>query len=106
MVIKTAFKRKRPKFASKRPFGTVYDLAKHFAKSYGYYEDIKQYDPGYYFERYKYKTAKRVRSKIAQTFQKRFKTYNQYRKTRSQRHYSSYDNKCRKNNSKSSYCSQ
>ncbi len=72
MVIKTAFKPKGPNLPSKRPLGSVYEAGKYALKSYGLYEDIKQYDPGYYIERYSYKTPKRVTSYIAQKLQKRF----------------------------------
>ncbi len=73
MVIKTAVKPRGPSLPSKRPFGIFYEAAKQGLRTLGLYEDIKQYDPGYYYERYSYKTPKRVRSKIAQELQKRFR---------------------------------
>ena len=60
LVIVTATRRTKVSLPSKRPFSSVYELAKQASKTLGYYEDIKQYDPGYYFERYSYKPRKRL----------------------------------------------
>ncbi len=60
MVIKTAVKPGKAKLPSKRPFGSAYNIAKQGLKYFGYYKDIQQYDPGYYFEKYSYKPYKRV----------------------------------------------
>jgi len=70
MVIKTAVKTKRPGLPSKRPFGSVYELAKQSLQYYGYYEDIKKYDPGYYVEKYTYKPHKRIAGKLGQILHK------------------------------------
>ncbi len=67
LVIKTAVKQRRPGLPSKRPFGTLYKIAKESLQYLGYYEDIKQYDPGYYFERYSYKPRKRLTGYAFQT---------------------------------------
>ncbi len=63
MVIATTAKPKGPSLPSKRPFGIIYELAKEALQAYGYYEEFKQYDPGYYYETYveKYKYAPRKR---------------------------------------------
>ncbi len=66
LVIKTAVKPKGPKLPSKKPFGAFYDTAKEVLKTYGYYEDIKQYDPGYYFDKYTYKPQKRIAGYLGQ----------------------------------------
>ncbi len=73
MVIKTATKKTKVSLPSKRPGQLIYESAKYAAKAFGVYQDIKQYDPGYYFERYSYKTPKRVTSYIAGKLQKRFR---------------------------------
>ncbi len=66
LVIKTVSGQYGPKLPSKRPFGSVYELAKQGLKSYGYYEDFKQYDPGYYFDKYSYKPQKRLAGYLGQ----------------------------------------
>ncbi len=71
MVIKTTVKQRGPTLPSKRPLGTFYELGKLGLKSLGYYEDIKQYDPGYHLERfsekYSYKPGKRLTGYVSQT---------------------------------------
>jgi len=96
MVIKTAIKPKGPSLPSKRPFGTLYEVAKLGLKSLGYYDQIKQYDPGYYLEkyrkRYSYKPRKRVTGIALQTrgfLKKAPYGYNKLGKTRSRRYCSS-----------------
>ena len=74
LVIKTAVKPGRPKLPSKRPFGAIYDVAKEFAKEYGYYESFKQYDPGYYIDKYTYKPHKRVAGYLGQVLHKRIRS--------------------------------
>ncbi len=66
MVIQTNINVKRPNITSKRPGGLFYEFGKEALKYYGYYEDIKQYDPGYYQEKYKYKPVKRVAGYVGQ----------------------------------------
>ncbi len=66
LVIKTSLNVKRPNITSKRPGGLIYELAKGALQHYGYYEDIKQYDPGFYMEKYKYKPVKRIAGKLGQ----------------------------------------
>ncbi len=88
MVIKTAVKPKGPKLPSKRPFGSIYDIAKEFAKTYGYYEDIKQYDPGYYIDKYTYKPRKRVAGYLGQ------KLHEKKKKFRSSSRYQFYQERC------------
>ncbi len=78
MVIKTNINVKRPNITSKRPGGLIYETGKAILQYYGYYEDIKQYDPGFYQEKYKYKTGKRVRSYIASSIQKEFQVSKRY----------------------------
>ncbi len=49
----------------------------------GWYDQIKQYDPGFYLEKYKYKTGKRIVSYALQktVFKKTPAGYNKFRKT-------------------------
>ncbi len=65
MVIKTAVKPKGPKLPSKRPLGSLYQLGKLGLQSLGYYEDIKQYDPGYHLERFRDKYSYKPRKRLA-----------------------------------------
>ncbi len=74
LVIKTSLDVKRPNITSKRPGGLIYEIIKYGLNEYGYYDQIKQYDPGYYQEKYKYKPVKRITSYVAQSLQKRFWT--------------------------------
>ncbi len=89
MVIKTATRTKRPTIPGKRPFGTLYQVAKRSLQYYGYYEDIKQYDPGYHIERfqkrYSYKPGKRLTGYAYQT-----KGFLRKKKFRSSRGYKFY----------------
>ncbi len=108
LVIKTAVKPRGPSLPSKRPLASVYEVVKSGLKSYGYYEQFKQYDPGYYVEKYTYKPQKRLSGYLGQTIHKSktSTSYNKFRKTHSG---FSRDTKCHKHgffNSKSSYCSQ
>ncbi len=86
LVIKTAVKPSGPSLPSKRPFGTFYKIAKETLDYYGYYQQIKQYDPGYYFDKYKYKPRKRVAGYLGQKLheKKKFRNtsyYNFYQKS-------------------------
>ncbi len=87
LVIKTAVKTKRPGLPSKRPFSSLYEIGKQTLRTFGYYEQYKQYDPGYHFERfskkYTYKPRKRVagylgkalhESKTKTSYSKQYKT--------------------------------
>ncbi len=85
MVIKTVFRQRKPTSPkpSTKPFSAIYETVKFGLQEFGYYDQIRQYDPGWYFEKYKYKTGKRVTSKIAQTLlsKKKFsKSYRQFHK--------------------------
>ncbi len=68
MVIKTAVRQRRPTSPRPRlnPYGTGYQIAKQVSKSWGFYQDIKQYDPGYYVEKYTYKPRKRIAGYLGQ----------------------------------------
>ncbi len=113
MVIKTAINVKRPGLPGKRPFGTIYEVIKYGFKSFGYYEDYKQYDPGYYIKRfqkkYSYKPRKRVAGhlgKILWSKPQNASTYSKFGKTYS-RLYRSPDNYNRCiSSSKGGHCSQ
>ncbi len=74
----------------------------------GWYDQIKQYDPGYYMEKYKYKPGKRIVSYALQktVFKKTSTGYNKFGKTRSQRNNCGDIDKRGFFSSKSSYCSQ
>ncbi len=113
MVIKTAVKPKGPSLPSKRPLGTLYEVAKLGLKSLGYYNEIKQYDPGFwvqkYRDRYSYKPRKRLTAYALQTrgFLKKAPFANRrFRKTRGRLYNSPGFDKCSKNTGKGSYCSQ
>ncbi len=85
MVIKTVHKPKGPNLPSKKPFGTVYQAVKSGLQFYGYYDQIKQYDPGYYVEKYTYKPQKRLSGYLGQTIHKKKNaSYGKYRKTYSE----------------------
>ncbi len=56
MVLKTGFDERRPNLPSKRPFGTMYQAVKLGLKEFGYYDQIRQYDPGYYFDQLNQRT--------------------------------------------------
>ncbi len=71
MVIKTGTTTKRPTIPGKKPFGVFYEAGKELLKAHGYYEDFKQYDPGYYAEKYTYKPHKRVAGYLGQAFYKK-----------------------------------
>ena len=62
MVIKAATRQKRPKISGKKPFGTIYKLAREGLKYYGYYDkyNLRQYDPQVYVDKYTYKPHKRL----------------------------------------------
>ncbi len=70
-MIVTTKRQKGPNLPSKRPLSSVYEGVKYAAKAYGIYEDIKQYDPGFYYERYAkkytYKPRKRITGYAFQT---------------------------------------
>ncbi len=83
MVIKTNIGVKRPNITSKRPGSLIYEIGKAGLQYYRYYEDIKQYDPGYYIEKYKYKPAKRVTSYATQKIQKTYDAYYKQHQKRS-----------------------
>ncbi len=108
LVIKTASRTKRPSNPrpSTRPTGFVYEVAKGVLQYYGVYEEFKQYDPGYYIEkyqkRYSYKPRKRITGYALQTkgFLKRYETRNKFYKKSGPKGY--WDH-CDNNNS---YCSQ
>ncbi len=78
LVIKTAVKPRGPNLPSKRPLGSIYEFAKFTAKQFGIYQEIKQYDPGYYIEKYTYKPRKRIAGYLGQKLhekkQKSFKS--------------------------------
>ena len=90
-MIVTSIPTNRPSLPSKRPFGTIYNIGKQYLKVSGIYDkyNLRQYDPGYYFEKYSYKPRKRIAGKLGQELQKRFRTpkrryvtkrYQQYQK--------------------------
>ncbi len=60
MVIKTATRQGSPTIPGKKPIRLLYEFGKQTLIAHGYYEDIKQYDPGYYIEKYSYKPVKRI----------------------------------------------
>ncbi len=112
MVIKVASRQSRPKLpTSKRPSQLIYEVVKYASKYFGIYNEIKQYDPGYYYERYykqyAYKPRKRITGYAFQTkgFLQRRKTYGKFRKAFAFSHYRSHLDECRNNNSQSGYCS-
>ncbi len=73
LVIKTAFKPRGPNLPSKRPFGTIYQVAKAGLQLSGYYDkyDLRRFDPDYLYkkhvERYTYKPGKRAIGYALQT---------------------------------------
>ncbi len=112
MVIKVASRQSRPKLpTSKRPSELIYHAAKYASKYFGIYEDIKRYDPGYYYERYykqyAYKPRKRITgyARSTQGFLQRSKTNSKFRKAFAFSHYRSHLDECRNNNRKGGYCS-
>ncbi len=68
MVIKTGYKTRRPSLPKKRfgKFGYIYETIKFGSKELGYYNQIRQYDPGYYLDKYSYKPRKRVAGYLGQ----------------------------------------
>ncbi len=101
MVIKTTSRTKRPTNPrpSTRPTGLVYEVAKGLLQSHGIYEELKQYDPGYYIEKYQrkytYKPRKRITGYAIQTkgFLKRYETRNKfYQKPVTQGCWNNWDN--------------
>ncbi len=68
MIVKARGKKTRITLPSKRPFGTFYEIGKQSLQYYGYYEDLKRYDPGYYIEKYTYKPHKRIAGYLGQKF--------------------------------------
>ncbi len=95
MVIKTAVKPKGPNLPSKRPLGTVYEAGKYVLKTLGYYEEFKQYDPGYYYEqyiqKYTYKPRKRLTGYALST-----QGFLQTKKAFKSRKYSQFNQECSK----------
>ncbi len=68
MVLKTASKTKRPTSAKPRlrSPGGIYETIKFGLQEFGYYDQIRQYDPGYYIDKYTYKPRKRVAGYLGQ----------------------------------------
>ncbi len=72
MVIVTSFNSKRPSLPAKRPFGSIYQIAKAGLQQYGYYDKYKlwRYDPEALYEKhaqkYTYKPGKRVAGYLGQ----------------------------------------
>ncbi len=75
MVLKSASRQKRPSLPGKRPFGSIYNLAREGLKYYGYYDkyNLRQYDPQVYVDKYTYKPQKRL-SGYAWQLQKRLRS--------------------------------
>ncbi len=71
LVIKTAVKPRGPSLPSKRPGQLIYETVKYGLKSMGIYDEVRQYDPGYYIEKYRkryaYKPRKRITGYALQT---------------------------------------
>ncbi len=53
----------------------MYEAGKAILKGAGYYEQIKQYDPGYYIEKYTYKPHKRVAGYLGQKLHEKKKLF-------------------------------
>ncbi len=105
LVIKTAYKPKGPNLPSKRPFGTAYELAKLGLKSLGWYDQVRQYDPGFYLDKftkkYSYKPRKRLTGYTLSTrgfLKKTPPSYNKLGKTRCGQNWFSNDNQFKTNN--------
>ncbi len=105
MVIKTATNQKRPSLPSKRPFGTLYQIAKTGLQYTGYYDEynLQRYDPEYLYEKhvgkYAYKPRKRITGALQKTKGFLHATGNKFNKK------SSYNKRwCNFNNKQYSYC--
>ncbi len=85
MVIKTSYKTKRPSVPKKRPgkFGYIYETVKSGLQEFGYYDQIRKYDPGYYLDKYSYKPRKRIAGLVGQKLHAK-------KKLRSSRNYQFY----------------
>ncbi len=107
LVIKTAIRPKGPSLPSRRPFASVYELAKYGLKSFGYYQEIQKYDPGYYVQKYTYKPRKRLAGYLGQTVHSKKNASNyKFGKTYSRQRSRSIDCQQGRINSKSCYGSQ
>ncbi len=107
MVIKTGFRQKRPTNPRPRPspYGGLYEAGKAMAQYYGTYEQFKQYDPGYYADKYvkkyTYKPGKRVAGYLGQKLHEKKRRF--FKTSTSRRFYE----KCSRNSTKHwSNCNQ
>ncbi len=75
-MIVTSQSTKRPTLpTSKRPGALIYETGKFIAQKYGFYKDIQQYDPGYYFDKYSYKPRKRIAGYLGQKLHEKKKKF-------------------------------
>ncbi len=106
MVIKTSINVKRPNITSKRPGGLIYETVKYGLQELGYYNQIRQYDPGFYFDRYSYKPRKRIAGYVGQKLWSkkiRYAAGNQFDQKRCDRQRGNWYNTCHNQSSKSSF---
>jgi len=68
LPLKTATRQKRVSIPGKKPFGTIYNLARRGIKYSGYYDkyNLRQYDPQVYVDKYTYKPRKRIAGYLGQ----------------------------------------